>query len=93
MRPTPAIFELAADTGRVIVAADTDFGELLTRRRTAEPSLVLFRRQTGRRPSEQAALLIEHLADVALDLTHGAVVVIQDTRLRVRSLPIGPRDE
>ncbi|MGH3442562.1 MAG: DUF5615 family PIN-like protein [Nitriliruptorales bacterium] len=88
--PDVAIFDLATETGRAIVAADTDFGELLVKRHTAEPSLVLFHRQSGRRPAEQAALLLEHLPDVHLDLDRRAVVVLENTRLRVRSLPIRP---
>ncbi len=38
------IFDLAVREGRVIVSADTDFGTLLALRRTAEPSIVIFRR-------------------------------------------------
>jgi predicted nuclease of predicted toxin-antitoxin system len=71
------------------VAADTDFGELLARRRSSQPSVVLFRRQEGRRAREQAAMLLAHLGDVADDLTAGAIVVIEERRLRVRRLPIG----
>jgi predicted nuclease of predicted toxin-antitoxin system len=48
----PEILELATREGRVIVAADTDFGDLLARRRAAAPSVVLFHRETGRRPRD-----------------------------------------
>jgi hypothetical protein len=47
--PDADILEHAARDGRVIVAADTDFGDLLASREAAEPSVVLFHRQTGRR--------------------------------------------
>jgi hypothetical protein len=70
------------------VAADTDFGGLLASRRAAEPSVVLFHRQTGRRPREQAALLLANLPAVEADLRDGAIVVIEERRVRVRSLPI-----
>ncbi len=53
-----AIFDLAARERWVIVAADTDFGEIVARRRTTLPSLVLFHRQVGRRPLEQAQTLL-----------------------------------
>jgi len=86
--PDVEILEHAAADGRVIVAADTDFGELLARRGVNRPSLVLFRRRTGRRPANQAALLLEHLPDVRPQLEHGAVVVIEEGRIRVRRLPI-----
>lgn len=82
------ILEHAARGGRVIVAADTDFGELLAASEAAKPSVVLFHRQTGRRPREQAALLLANLASVETDLQGGAVVVVEERRVRVRPLPI-----
>lgn len=36
--PDTAIFHHAANDDRIVVAADTDFGELLARRQTARPS-------------------------------------------------------
>ncbi len=84
----PAILEHAARDARVIVAADTDFGDLLASLEAAEPSVVLFHRQTGRRPREQAALLLANLASIEADLRDGAIVVVEERRLRVRTLPI-----
>ena len=78
----------AARGGFVIVAADTDFGELLAARKAAEPSVVLFHRQTGRRPREQTGLLLTNLPSVEADLRDGAVVVIEEQRVRIRALPI-----
>lgn len=87
--PDTAIFDHAADDDRVVVSADTDFGELLARRQTARPSLVLLRRRTRRRPSDQSTLLLTQLPAVADDLEDGAIVVIEEARVRVRSLPVG----
>lgn len=85
------IFEYARRDERVIVAADTNFGELLARRRVSRPSVVLLHRQMRRRPTEQAAVLLANLAEVEEDLLADAVVVIEDRRVRVRGLPIlGP---
>ena len=86
----PEILAHAAEHDRVIVAADTDFGELLARHVSHKPSLVLFRRRRGRRPVDQVALLLEHLPDVQGHLGDGAVVVIEEGRIRVRLLPIRP---
>jgi hypothetical protein len=52
--------------------------------------VILFRRRTGRRPREQADLLLEHLDTFAPDLDDGAVVVIEQARIRVRALPLHP---
>jgi predicted nuclease of predicted toxin-antitoxin system len=76
------IFEIAMGEGRTIVSADTDFGTILALRRTAEPSVLIFRRSSGRRPEEQAELLLRQLPRIAAALERGSVVVIEDDRLR-----------
>ncbi len=83
------IFELARSEDRVLVSADTDFGALLALGRTAKPSVVIFRRTSGRRPEAQAKLLLDCLPDARESLERGSVVVIEETRLRIKSLPIG----
>lgn len=88
--PDHEILAHAALHDRVIITADTDFGQLLARQAAESPSVVLFRRQTGRRPGMQAALVLDHLPDIQADLGHGAVVVFEERRVRVRRLPIDP---
>ena len=83
------IFELAGGEDRVLVSADTDFGTILALRRSARPSVIIFRRTSGRRPEEQAKFLLDRLPDIQGALDQGSVVVIEETRLRVRRLPIG----
>ncbi|MEA5558068.1 DUF5615 family PIN-like protein [Nodularia spumigena] len=85
-----SLFALAAGQGWVIVSGDTDFGELLARTNAAAPSVILLRRQTGRRAAQIAALLLTNLAAVHDDLDAGAIVVFDEDRIRVRSLPIHP---
>lgn len=41
-------------------------------------------------PDGQAAVLLTNLPGVAEVLGHGAMVVIERTRMRVRTLPLGP---
>lgn len=81
---------VAADEDRVIVSGDTDFGELLARTNRSRPSIVLLRRQAGRKAAQIASLLLANLPAVEDDLRAGAIVVVDEDRLRIRRLPLHP---
>ena len=83
------IFERAAKEARILISADTDFGRLLALRNTDKPSVIIFRWPLLRKPQDQSEVLLKNLPNVTEDLEKGALVIIEEFRVRIRSLPIG----
>jgi predicted nuclease of predicted toxin-antitoxin system len=77
--------------GRVLITADTDFGELLARSGDDAPSVLLLRRHDRRRAKAVAELILANLDAIESDLSSGALVVFDGDRIRIRALPISPQ--
>ena len=80
------IFRKAFLESRIVVSADTDFGTIFVEGRMPQSSVILFRRSSQRRPEKQLALLLGNLIHIEKDLNKGAVVVIEESRVRIRAL-------
>ena len=83
-----AIFELAQKEYRYLISADTDFGTLLALRQEISPSVILLRRPSQRRPVEQVQLLLSNLPPISEAISQGAIISVEETRIRGRELPI-----
>lgn len=78
--------------GYVVLTHDQDFSTLLAYTRRGGPSVVLLRTSSLRpdRFGERVVRALE-IARSSLEARPGAVLVIEDQRVRLRRLPIGPR--
>jgi predicted nuclease of predicted toxin-antitoxin system len=82
------ILAVARDEVRVVVSADADFGTILARTRASSPSLILVRRTQGRRVEQLVDLVVANLPAVEDDLVAGSIVVLGESTVRIRRLPI-----
>jgi predicted nuclease of predicted toxin-antitoxin system len=83
------ILSRAVSENRVLISADTDFSQLIALQGLTKPSVIAFNWPGLRQPIKQAEVILSNLAKVADDLEHGCILVIEETRMRVRNLPIG----
>jgi predicted nuclease of predicted toxin-antitoxin system len=84
--PDAAIMEWAATNSHVVFTHDLDFGASLALTRATSPSVLQIR---GRRvlPEEVGDLIAEVLEKYSDELRTGALVVVDETKSRVRILP------
>jgi predicted nuclease of predicted toxin-antitoxin system len=86
--PDGEIFDKAIAEGRILLTFDLDFGEIAALSRGRRASVILFRLRHPRAPHVIARLgaVLEGSRDA---LEHGSVVLVEDSRHRIRRLPIG----
>jgi len=89
--PDIDIVARARADSRVVLTFDLDFGEVLALGVLDKPSVVIFR-LADERPAAVNERLAAVLAEQAAVLEAGALILIEDTRYRVRKLPIGRAD-
>ena len=86
--PDREVFAKAAREGRALITCDLGFGEILAVSGTNTVSVIVVRLV-----KPHAERVIERLPTVlralARELESGAVVMVEEFRLRVRALPIG----
>jgi predicted nuclease of predicted toxin-antitoxin system len=86
------IFAKALTEHRIVLTFDLDFGEIAALSKGQIVSVIVFRLRNTR-TSYVMERLSSILADTADALRDGAVVAVEDSRHRVRRLPIGRSEE
>lgn len=89
--PNGEIFAKAIHENRIIITFDLDFGEIVALAKGKTASVILFRLHNTR-TSHLLDRLSAVLKDSARALEEGAVVVVEESRHRVRYLPPGARN-
>jgi predicted nuclease of predicted toxin-antitoxin system len=86
--PNGEIFEKAIREDCVVITFDLDFGEIAALTEGRRTSVILFRLKNTRMHNviERLSSVIEFFAG---PLAKGSIVTVEDTRSRVRYLPIG----
>ncbi len=87
--PDSQILDKARHEGRTVVAFDLDFGDLLAAGGQTGPSVVILR-LADQTPASVNPRLLAALARCKAELAGGAVVIVEESRYRVRRLPIKP---
>jgi predicted nuclease of predicted toxin-antitoxin system len=87
--PDSSILEKASREHRIIITCDLDFTDLLALGALAGPSVILLRLHDQTLSSVTPGVL-EVLEECSEALIAGAVITIEETRYRLRHLPIEP---
>ena len=83
------LLKWAKDNDFVVLTHDLDFGALLAASQAHRPSVVQIRTQDVM-PEAMERLILDVLRKYRTELDAGALIVVDETRLRVRILPLMP---
>ena len=81
------ILELARRENRTVISQDLDYSALLASKGYNRPSVVSLRLHNNR-PERITTILEKILPSVEADLQTGVIVVIEESRIRIRPLPL-----
>lgn len=88
--PDEQVLSKALAEERIVLTFDLDFGDLAVAIRDRAARVILFRLLHARAPHVIERL--SHVLPACTDaLSRGAVVIVEETRHRIRHLPIGER--
>ena len=83
------ILARARADSRTVITFDLDFGDILALGVLDAPSVILLR-LNDERSEAVSSRLASVLAERNVELGAGALILVEDTRYRVRKLPISP---
>ncbi len=86
--PNGTIFERAATENRIVLTFDLDFGEIVALSGGRSASVILFRLHNTRMQHVRERLRAV-LAESKGSLEQGVIITVEESRHRVRRLPIG----
>ena len=81
------ILDKARSESRIVLTFDLDFGDLLAASGERLPSVIIFRLR-NQTPGAVRPRLFEILSECETDLEAGTIIIVEETRYRVRRLPI-----
>lgn len=80
------VFEKAIAESQVVVTFDLDFGEIVSLSKGRKTGVILFRLRNTR-----VGFVIQRLSDLLADcaeaLTRGAIMIVEESRFRIREFP------
>lgn len=82
------LVERARANSSVVITFDLDFGDILALGVLDKPSVIIFRLKDQRAESVNQGLAVV-LDERLPDLQSGVLILVEDSRYRVRKLPIG----